>query len=189
MNVGVFWVSRPKENMSYRVLRKRKKINKKRILLDAEIKLTSVKTSVAYPQRLRLIRANVEINKEIVEMEFLTNNMDWAASSICELYEARWGIESFFKQLKQTLQLADFLGYSENAVRWQIWTVLLTYVILRFIAYMNRWKGSFARLFTVIRGVLWSRFSLVNVLERCGTANKQTRMCNQPYQLYIPGIF
>ncbi|MBE0542195.1 MAG: hypothetical protein IH623_12480 [Verrucomicrobia bacterium] len=36
-----------------------------------------------------------------------------------ELYRCRWQIEVFFKQIKQTLQLADFLGPSANAVRWQ----------------------------------------------------------------------
>ncbi|MDB6067599.1 MAG: family transposase [Pedosphaera sp.] len=34
-------------------------------------------------------------------------------------------IEVFFKQIRQTLQLADFLGTSANAVRWQVWTALL----------------------------------------------------------------
>ena len=33
-------------------------------------------------------------------------------------------IEVFFKQIKQTLQLADFLGHNANAVRWQVWTAL-----------------------------------------------------------------
>lgn len=185
---GVFWVSRAKDNMAYRVVKKRSLKKNSAILLDADIKLTGIQSSVNYPKRLRLIRAIVEVNNEDVEMEFITNNMEWAPSSICDLYKCRWGIESFFKQLKQTLQLADFLGYSENAVRWQIWTALLTYVMLRFIAYMNKWKGSFSRLFTVIRGVLWSRFDLVNVLQKCGTASNKNRTCAQPYQLYIPGI-
>ena len=42
-------------------------------------------------------------------------------------YRNRWSIEAFFKQIKQTLQLADFLGHSANAVRWQVWTALLVY--------------------------------------------------------------
>ncbi|MBD3418784.1 MAG: IS4 family transposase [Chitinivibrionales bacterium] len=185
---GVFWVSRAKDNMRYKSVKKRKVKKNTNILLDAEIKLTGLKALNDYSQRFRLIRAIVEINGKSTEMEFITNNMEWAAGSICELYKSRWGIESFFKQLKQTLQLSDFLGYSENAVRWQIWTALLTYVILRFIAFMNRWKGSFPRFFTVVRGVLWNRFHLENVLARCGTANRHTRMVNQPYQLYLPGI-
>jgi IS4 transposase len=44
------------------------------------------------------------------------------AAAIADIYKTRWDIELFFKQIKQTLQLSDFLGYSENAIRWQIWT-------------------------------------------------------------------
>ena len=58
-------------------------------------------------------------------MTFLTNHFEWAASSMVALHKERWGIEVFFKQLKQTLQLVDFPGNSAAAVRWQVWTVLL----------------------------------------------------------------
>ena len=58
-------------------------------------------------------------------MVFLTNNFTWSAQTIADLYRCRWRIETFFKELKQTLQLADFLGHNANAVRWQVWTALL----------------------------------------------------------------
>ncbi len=48
-----------------------------------------------------------------------------------DLCKARWGMEVFFKQIERTLQLADFLGNSERAIRWQVWTALLTYVQTR----------------------------------------------------------
>ncbi len=87
------------------------------------------------------------------------------------------------------MQLADFLGHNENAVRWQVWTALLTYVMLRFISYLGKWKGGFSRLFTVIRGVLWSRLDLLALLDRCcGTADGLTRMNLSVEQLYLPGF-
>ncbi len=182
---GVFWITRSKRNMSYKVV-KRFKSKNKAIIKDLKIKLTGPKSSKAYSTTFRLIIANVERNGKKVRMEFITNNFEWAPSSICDLYKARWQIELFFKQLKQTLKLADFLGYSENAVQWQIWTALLAYVILRFIAYMSKWKGSFARLFTAIRGVMWKRIDLYKLLEYCyGTAKKQQRVCAQPQLLYL----
>lgn len=184
MSRGVLWVTRAKTNMAYKVVRR---LNKKQgnIIRDVEIALTGVKSKNDYPQKFRLIVADVLRDGKMVRMEFITDCYDFAASTICELYKARWDIELFFKQLKQTLKLSDFLGYSENAVQWQIWMALLTYVILRFIAYMAKWKGSFARLFTTIRGVLWSRLDLYNLLECCGTAPKRKRMCMQPQQLYL----
>ncbi len=184
---GVFWVTRRKENMVFKVIKRQKGTGT--IRTDAQIRLKVKKSRDQYPEPLRLIKAMVEVDGKIVEMEFITNNLNWSAGSICDLYKSRWGIEVFFKQLKQTLQLADFLGHNENAVRWQIWTALLTYVILRFISYIGRWKGSFSRLFTIIRGVLWNRFDLLAILNSCyGTAGGSVRMLAQPEQLYLPGI-
>jgi IS4 transposase len=72
-----------------------------------------------YPQRMHRERALVEVYGKEREMEFLTNNMDWSPQSVTDLYRCRWTIEVFFKQIKQTLKLADFLGHSANAARWQ----------------------------------------------------------------------
>jgi hypothetical protein len=47
-----------------------------------------------------------------LEKEFSTNNLEWIAQSIADLYPCRWQIEVIFKQAKQTLQLAGFLGTS-----------------------------------------------------------------------------
>ena len=120
-------------------------------------------------------------------MTFITNNTVWAPSSVCDLYKARWAIEVFFKQLKQTLQLADFLGHSKQAVRWQIWMALLTYVLLRFIAFQSKWKGSFARLFTILRGILWETLAIDSVIACCGTADPP-RIIAAPAQAYLPGF-
>ena len=84
-----------------------------------------------HPERLRRVVALVEVDGKEVEMTFLTNHLEWAAASVVALYKCRWQIEVFFKQIKQTLQLADFLGNSARAVRWQVWTALLVYVLLR----------------------------------------------------------
>jgi hypothetical protein len=184
MQRGVLWITRAKTNMAYRIVQ-RLKITHKSIVLDARIKLTGVRSSEAYPEFFRLIIADVIRDGRTVRMEFITDDFELAASTICELYKARWDIELFFKQLKQTLKLSDFLGYSENAVQWQIWMALLTYVLLRFIAYSSKWKGTFTRLFTALRGILWSRLNLHSVLTFCGTAENQPRMCMQPQQLYL----
>ena len=79
------------------------------------------------------------------------------------------GDQVFFKEIKQTLQLADFLGTSENAIKWQIWTALLTYLLLRLNAWIGGWKRSFRRFFTLVKGVLWSQkrlSSLISLIEK-----------------------
>ena len=186
-NRGVFWVTRAKENMAYEIVGQHNSPYKN-ILLDASIRLSGVNTKEDYPELLRMIVAVVEVDGKETIMTFLTNNKEWAPSSICDLYEARWGIEVFFKQIKQTLKLADFLGHNENAVRWQIWTALLTYILLRFIAFLSGWNKSFARLFTTLRGVLWSRLDMYSVLYCCGTAPDPPPMRAAPSQAYFPGF-
>jgi hypothetical protein len=188
MQRGILWVTRAKTNMAYTIIKELETTNKS-IVRDAIIKLTGVKSCNDYPETFRLITADVIRDGKIVRMEFITDTFDLAATTVCDLYKARWDIELFFKQLKQTLKLSDFLGYSQNAVQWQIWMALLTYVILRFIAYMSKWKGTFARLFTTIRGVIWSSLDLYSLLELCGTASERQRVCMQPQQLYLPLYF
>lgn len=184
----LFWVTRAKTNMKYEVVAELSPA-KGAIKRDQRIRLTTPKTHGQYPTELRLVEAEVEIDGKLEVLVFITNNFTWSPSSIADLYASRWGIEVFFKQIKQTLQLADFLGHNENAVRWQIWTALLTYVLLRFIAWRSGWQGSFARLFTAVRGVLWGRFDLNRLLQACcGTARGRPRTIALPSQAYLPGF-
>ena len=185
---GVFWVTRPKASMAYRVVKKRLRQPQGRILRDDEIVLTVFRTGRKYPQRLRLVEAEVEIDGQWRTMTFITNNLDWAPSSVAELYRCRWQIEVFFKQIKQTLQLSDFLGNSANAVRWQVWTALLCYVLLRFLAHLSRWSSSFIRLWALTRSVLWQHLDLRRLLERHGTAAGSFRYLARPEELWLPGL-
>ncbi len=183
----VFWVTRAKTNMKYRIVKQHTK-PKGDIVCDALIELETPKSKKAYPQRLRLVMAYVEINGVKKLMTFITNNMTWAPSSICDLYKCRWGVEVFFKQIKQTLQLGDFLGHSKNAILWQVWMAMLAYVLIRYISYLGQWKGSFSRLFTLLRGVLFSRLDAFSVMSLCGTARGSPRMIASPEQAYLPGF-
>ena len=94
----------------------------------------------------------------------------------------------FFKELKQTVQLNDFVGHNKNAVLWQIWMALLTHLLMRFLAHLSRWGHSFTRLFTLIRAGLWHRFDIVPFLESYGTAGGSFRMLCCPQQAFLPGF-
>ena len=185
----VFWVTRAKKNLSFRVVRRRLRKPAGKILRDDEIVLVGKKSRAAYPQRLRRVIALVEVDGVEREMTFLTNNLEWAASTVAELYRCRWQIEVFFKQIKQTLKLGSFLGHSANAVKWQVWTALIIYLLLRFQAFVSRWSGSFIRLFGLVRSALWERLDMIDLLGRvCGTANGSLRMISTPQQAYLPGM-
>jgi hypothetical protein len=185
---GIFWVSRLKESMKLRCVKRLLRKPEGRILRDDIVLVQNHDKRQDYPQRLRRIVALVEVDGEDREMTFFTNNFEWAATSICDLYKARWGIETFFKQIKQTLHLGDFLGHSRNAIEWQVWTALLMYVLLRFLHTCSDWAHSFTRLFTCLRAVLWQRRHLLDYLRLYGTAGGAFRLQWAPQQAFLPGF-
>ena len=91
----------------------------------------------------------------------------------------------FFKELKQTLQLAGFLGHNAKAVRWQVWTALLVYLLLRFCAFLSHYGHSFTRLFALLRSALWQKLELRSLLEVYGTAGGGGRFLGTPQQTYL----
>lgn len=185
---GVFWVSRPKDNLDYRVKRRRIKKPQGKILRDDEIVLRGPRSKKHYSGVLRRVVALVTLDGVEQEMVFLTNNLSWSAQTIAELYRCRWSIETFFRQIKQTLQLGDFLGNSENAVKWQIWTALLLYVLLRFQIFLSQWECAFSRLWAICRSVVWEKIDLLALLRGCGTAGSPPRIRAAAHLGYLPGL-
>ena len=182
---GVYWVTRAKENQVFRVCEQRPLGSGSRVVRDELIELQGVKTAAYYPQRLRRVTVRVEIDGQEVEMTFLTNNFQWSGQSIADLYRCRWDIEKFFKQIKQSLQLCDFLGNNANAVHWQIWIALLVYVLLRFLAFLSGWSHSFTRLWALTRSALWRKIDFCHWLKSCGTADGHFHLLSRPEQAYF----
>jgi len=185
---GVCWVSRAKEGMKFRVVRRLQRGRVGNILRDDVVQMKSSASRRAYPAWLRRVVALVEVDGKLREMEFLSSNLEWSAQTIVDLYRCRWDIETFFKEIKQTLQLSDFLGHNANAVRWQVWMALVTYLLLRFCAFMGQWPHSFTRLFTLLRSAMWRKLDLRGLLEAYGTAGGHFRFLGAPEQAYLPGL-
>lgn len=183
---GIFWVTRAKENMAYTVVEKRPLAEDSKILRDEVIVLKDLNRPA--PERMRRVVARVQVDGQEREMTFLTNHLQWSPRSVANLYRCRWEIEVFFKQIKQTLQLADFLGHNARAVRWQVWTALLAYVLLRYLSYLSQWAHSFARLLTLLRAALWEKYDLHKLLDRYGTAGGHFRHLARPEQAYFAGF-
>lgn len=183
----VNWVTRAKENMAYAVIKKMPRAQADQEVIRDEIIRLSNPNKPA-PELMRRVVVQVEVDGQEREMVFLTNNLEWSPQSVADLYRCRWQIEVFFKQIKQTLQLADFLGHNANAVRWQIWMALLVYLLLRFLSFVSRWGHSFTRLFTILRAALWRQFDLLLLLKSYGTARGSFRNLARPEQAYFPGF-
>jgi IS4 transposase len=77
---------------------------------------------------VREVRIKTQTGKVL---RILSNDLDASAGDIADLYRRRWAIELFFRWIKQTLQIAHFIGTNENAVRIQIVVALIAFLLLR----------------------------------------------------------
>lgn len=103
------------------------------ITKDEIIRLNSLtaKESGIDGHKLRLVHVYKEDENKVIEI--ITNQLEWSARTIADLYKMRWDIELFFKAIKQNLQIKTFLGTSPNAVKSQIYVALLCYLLLELI--------------------------------------------------------
>lgn len=125
---GAFFVTRAKDNMQYEVIQSRPVDKTTGVIADEIIKLTTYKSSKAYPEELRMV--TYEDFATGVVYRFLTNHMGYEALTIAELYRERWNVELFFKWIKQHLHIESFYGTSENAVYTQIWIAVCSFLLI-----------------------------------------------------------
>ncbi|SFC12110.1 Transposase DDE domain-containing protein, partial [Massilia yuzhufengensis] len=76
---------------------------------------------------------------------------------IAQRYKERWGIELFFKWIKQHLKIKSFLGRSENAVRIQILTALITYLLVALLHHSRQATNSLWDFLCLISATLFQR--------------------------------
>ena len=158
---GIFFVTRLKKNMNYRVIERQKPNKKAGITSDQIIRVTGTKAELI-PCELRRIRyVNPEDNQEYL---FLTNIMHLSPLIIADLYKARWEIELFFKWIKQHLKIKSFLGTNENAVMSQVWSALCVYLILMYIKYLCRVNWTMHKMMVVIRFNALERVDLYSLI-------------------------
>ena len=81
--------------------------------------------------KLLLVSVYKEVENKVIHI--ITNNLDWTARTIADLYKNRWDIGLFFKAIKQNLQIKTFVDTSENAVKSQIYITLRSYLLLKLI--------------------------------------------------------
>src|SRR5665213_984949 len=123
-----YFVVRAKENLKFKRVKSRTPDEKMGILCDQDILLTGINSSTRYPEHLRRIKFyDSEFDRTFV---FLTNNFKIKAQTVTQLYKHRWGIELFFKWVKQNLKIQSFWGFSENPVKTQIWIAISVYVLV-----------------------------------------------------------
>ena len=127
-SASAFFVTRAKTNLACRRIYSHKVDKTLGLRCDQTIKLTTPKSSKAYPEKLRRVKY---FDQQQAKMYvFLTNNFEITAMEVALLYKHRWKIELFFKWIKQHLKIKTFWGETENAVKTQIWIAICTYLMV-----------------------------------------------------------
>jgi hypothetical protein len=175
---GVYFVVRHKENIQYMVLKENVLQDKKHqhILKDEIIELKNKTTKDKYPNKLRRVAVWDEINKQVIEI--ITNQLTWSANTIGELYKSRWQIEIFFREIKQLLNIKSFIGTTENAVMIQIWTALITILILKSMKAMAKFNWHLSNLVAFIRLNIFVKIDLQRWLDKPFDPDNETTTDN-----------
>jgi Transposase DDE domain/Domain of unknown function (DUF4372) len=158
---GIFFVIRLKKNSKWRRLGSRKSDSKKGVTCDQDIRITGV-SAHKYPETLRRIRFRADDGNIY---EFLTNRFDLTATTIADIYKARWDIEIYFRWIKQNLKIKSYLGTTENAVLTQIWVAICAYLILSWNKFVSGSQLALARIISLIQLYVFSHHSLHDLLH------------------------
>jgi len=173
-----FFVIRSKKNTQMRRVYSREIDKATGLRCDQTIALTGIKTRKQYPDRLRRVKFFDE--EKARSFSFISNNFILPAMAIADLYKCRWGVELFFKWIKQNLRIKAFYGTSENAVKTQIWIAVAVYVIVAIVK--KRMKLDDLSLYTILQILsvtLFEKEPLFQLLDSRKNTNMDHAPCNQ----------
>lgn len=158
-----FFVVRAKKNLQFKCIRWRRRLPKN-VLTDSVIELTDIITRQKYPERLRLVKYRDENQDR--EFVFLTNAFHLTSLEIAELYKNRWQVELFFKWLKQHLKIKKFWGTTENAVRIQISTAIISYCLVAIVQHDMQLEQSTYEVLQILSISLTDKTCLKELFEK-----------------------
>jgi len=172
-----FFVIRAKSSLKYRRIYSRKVDKSTGVLCDQSGLLTGFYTLKDYPEKLRRVKYyDQESERTFV---FLTNNMEITASQVSLLYKNRWQIELFFKWIKQHLKIKSFWGTSENAVRIQVYSAIITYCLVAIVAKELKSDRSTYEILQVIGISILDKTTVNELLKNIDYKDVKELNCNQ----------
>ncbi len=154
------FITRAKHNLQFRRIYSHPVDKSTGLQSDQTIRLTGPLSKTKYPEQLRRVRFyDAEMNKRLV---FITNDFTQPALTIATLYKGRWGIELFFKWIKQHLRIKAFYGTSVNAVKTQIWIAVTIYVL---VAILKKRLALQQSLYTILQVLSLTLFEKRPILQ------------------------
>lgn len=173
---GAYFVTRLKSNWKISV-REDKRVRKGTgVMKDQVIEVTGVKKE-EYPKTLRLVTFYHKESKKV--LKFLTNNFRLSAKKIADIYKTRWQIELFFKWMKQHLKIKSFLSTSPNGVKIQIWSALITYVLIHIIKSRLVPEIDIFDIYRRVQEQLFNKIDLYELLANNSVRKKVVDQCRQ----------
>lgn len=167
-SVGARFVTRFKSNAALEVVQERPLAAEAgTIISDSMVRLKSKQAGRRknlYRHALR--RVTVARPDKATPLVLATNDLTSSASQIAQRYKDRWAIELFFKWIKQHLRIKKFLGESENAVRIQILTALISYLLVVLYKQRHALSQSLWACLCVIRATLFQRIETDELRKR-----------------------
>ena len=149
---GVYFVSRLKRNAVVEVIEDRP-VPKNRNILKDQVVFFPHHAQAREEYFFRI--GEVWVPEKEQSIIFLTNHLDFGATTIAAIYKDRWSVELFFKALKQNLKIKTFLGTSPNAVKTQIWTALIAMLLLKYLQLRSTFGWSLSNLVALLRHQLF----------------------------------
>lgn len=110
-----------------------------------------------------IYREILVFDKDEKEIRFLTNIFNLPAQNILELYKMRWNIELFFKWIKQNLRIKHWIGHNENAIKIQLYSALIAYILIRLIQEEVNNKYSILKISRILRVYITKKVNLLSV--------------------------
>ena len=159
------FVTRLKDNAKYKVILENNIPENVHsgILSDQIIEVEVNKGTTKTQLKLRKIKYYDREHKR--NFDFITNLFEFRADTIAALYKIRWQIELLFKQIKQNFPLKYFLGDNQNAIKIQIYCVLIVNLLLGVIKKSLKRQWSFSNLVSICRIHLFNYIHLTKFLE------------------------
>jgi len=177
----IWFVTRMKDNADYHVTKVLVDRTKRKIatgVLKEQYVTVAVKQRGSVTQRLKLRRITFKSEDGKLYV-FITNNFTLPASQVAIIYKNRWMIELLFKQIKQNFPLRYFWGESSNAIKMQVYCVLIAQLLMVVLRKKAATKKSFANMITVIRLHLMSYVGLLEFIKDTYKAWRKTH--NSPF--------
>ena len=160
---GIFFVSRLRGNAKIRVIAQHPVNKNNGVISDETIEYSGAQR---HKVKLKPIRRVVYKDAETDRIyEFITNQFDWSAKTIADIYKQRWQVELFFKWIKQNLKIKTFLGTNENAVMTQIMAALCVYLLLAYLKFQSKIDKSLQQIIRLLQLNLFARRSLRELLK------------------------